>query len=337
MLSSARTETSYDFTPMFEMISDVVGNADYTVGDVEGPMDNRADSAYSGSNPFNTPPQIMLAMKAAGVDMLTLANGQSLDMLFDGLQQTISNCKTAEMEYIGAFASQEEFDTPKIIEINGINVGFLNYTTDLGGMEEQASTNALTYGVATNTNTNPAEDVQAAREAGADVVIAYISWGDVGVRSLGDDDYNTAMALTRAGVDVIVGYHPHTVIAPRWLEAQTEDGSTQRTLCLCATGNFLSDQRDRYTSNGIIFEFTIQETSAGEFEITNPVYIPTYVWRYDAEDGDGYEYRVLAVGEWLENRPEGMSDDEFNHLQMVWNDIQETMSQGNVNATVSAN
>ena len=214
---------------------------------------------------------------------------------------------------------------------------FLNYTTDLGGMEEQASTNALTYGVATNTNTNPAEDVQAAREAGADVVIAYISWGDVGVRSLGDDDYNTAMALTRAGVDVIVGYHPHTVIAPRWLEAQTEDGSTQRTLCLCATGNFLSDQRDRYTSNGIIFEFTIQETSAGEFEITNPVYIPTYVWRYDAEDGDGYEYRVLAVGEWLENRPEGMSDDEFNHLQMVWNDIQETMSQGNVNATVSAN
>ncbi|HIQ83170.1 MAG TPA: CapA family protein [Candidatus Pullichristensenella stercorigallinarum] len=337
VLSSARTETSYDFTPMFEMISDVVGNADYTVGDVEGPMDNRADSAYSGSNPFNTPPQIMLAMKAAGVDMLTLANGQSLDMLFDGLQQTISNCKTAEMEYIGAFASQEEFDTPKIIEINGINVGFLNYTTDLGGMEEQASTNALTYGVATNTNTNPAEDVQAAREAGADVVIAYISWGDVGVRSLGDDDYNTAMALTRAGVDVIVGYHPHTVIAPRWLEAQTEDGSTQRTLCLCATGNFLSDQRDRYTSNGIIFEFTIQETSAGEFEITNPVYIPTYVWRYDAEDGDGYEYRVLAVGEWLENRPEGMSDDEFNHLQMVWNDIQETMSQGNVNATVSAN
>ena len=191
--------------------------------------------------------------------------------------------------------------------------------------------------MATNTNTNPAEDVQAAREAGADVVIAYISWGDVGVRSLGDDDYNTAMALTRAGVDVIVGYHPHTVIAPRWLEAQTEDGSTQRTLCLCATGNFLSDQRDRYTSNGIIFEFTIQETSAGEFEITNPVYIPTYVWRYDAEDGDGYEYRVLAVGEWLENRPEGMSDDEFNHLQMVWNDIQETMSQGNVNATVSAN
>ena len=84
VLNAARTETSYDFSPMFEYIGDVVGNADWTVGDVEGPMDNRPDSAYSGSDPFNTPPQIMLAMKAAGVDMLTLANGQTLDMLFEG-------------------------------------------------------------------------------------------------------------------------------------------------------------------------------------------------------------------------------------------------------------
>ncbi len=48
VLNAARTETSYDFTPMFEYIGDVVGNADWTVGDVEGPMDNRPDSAYSG-------------------------------------------------------------------------------------------------------------------------------------------------------------------------------------------------------------------------------------------------------------------------------------------------
>ena len=337
LIDAARTETSYDFTPMFEYIGDVVGNADWTVGDVEGPMDNRPDSAYSGTDPFNTPPQIMLAMKEAGVDMLTLANGQSLDMLFEGLQQTIANCKTAEMDYIGAFASQEEFDTPKIVDINGINVGFLNYTTTLGGMEEQSKAEALTYGVATNRNTNPVEDAQALREAGADVIVAYITWGEPGVRELGDEEFQTATHLAEAGVDVLIGYHPHTVIQPRWFDVELEDGSAHRMLCLCATGNFLSDQRDRYTCNGIVFEFTIEETSTGVFEITDPVYIPTYVWRYEAEDGEGYEYRVLAVGEWLENRPEGMSDEEYDHLKTVWNDVQETMSQGNVNATLSAN
>ena len=337
VLNAARTETSYDFSPMFEYIGDVVGNADWTVGDVEGPMDNRPDSAYSGNDPFNTPPQIMLAMKAAGVDMLTLANGQTLDMLFEGMQQTIANCKTAEMDYIGAFASEEEFETPKIVDVNGINVGFLNYTTSMGGMEEQSKAEAMTYGVATNRNTNPVEDAQALREAGADVIVAYITWGEPGVRELGDEEFQTATHLAEAGVDVLIGFHPHTVIPPRWFDVQLEDGTSHRMLCLCATGNFLSDQRDQYTCNGIVFEFTIEETSAGEFEITEPTYIPTYVWRYEAEDGDGYEYRVLAVGEWLEDRPEGMDDTEYSRLQAVWRDVQQTMSQGNVNATLSAN
>ena len=182
-----------------------------------------------------------------------------------------------------------------------------------------------------------ASAVQSTDGSGHGALVGFLR--DKGVDALicGGIGGGAQTALAQAGVDVLIGFHPHTVIPPRWFDVQLEDGTSHRMLCLCATGNFLSDQRDRYTSNGIIFEFTIQETSAGEFEITNPVYIPTYVWRYDAEDGDGYEYRVLAVGEWLENRPEGMSDDEFNHLQMVWNDIQETMSQGNVNATVSAN
>ena len=139
-------------------------------------------------------------------------------------------------------------------------------------------------------------------------MVAYISWGQVGVRELGESEFNAATALAQAGVDVLIGFHPHTVIPPRWFDVQLEDGTSHRMLCLCATGNFLSDQRDQYTCNGIVFEFTIEETSAGEFEITNPTYIPTYVWRYEAEDGDGYEYRVLAVGEWLEDRPEGMDD-----------------------------
>ncbi len=175
----------------------------------------------------------MLAMKAAGVDMLTLANGQSLDMLFEGLQQTIANCKTAEMDYIGAFASQEEFDTPKIVDVNGINVGFLNYTTTLGGMEEQSKAEALTYGVATTPQHQPVEDAQKAREAGADVVVAYISWGEVGVRELGDEEFNAATALAQAGVDVLIGFHPHTVIPPRWFDVQLEDGTA--TACsVCA-------------------------------------------------------------------------------------------------------
>ena len=74
------------------------------------------------------------------------------------------------------------------------------------------------------------------------------------------------------------------------------------------------------------------------FEITEPTYIPTYVWRYEAEDGDGYEYRVLAVGEWLDERPEGMERYRSTAAcRPCGDDVQQTMSQGNVSATLSAN
>ena len=51
----------------------------------------------------------------------------------------------------------------------------------------------------------------------------------------------------------------------------------------------------------------------------------------DAEANDAYE----DVEEF--DPFEGMSDEEYDHLKTVWNDVQETMSQGNVNATLSAN
>jgi len=337
LLQSAYTDTSYDFDPMFEYIEDVVGNADFTVGDVEGPMDNRPESPFSGSDPMNTPPKVMLSMRKAGVDMLTLANDHALDMLFDGLMRTIENCKNADseggMKYVGAAASQAEKDSPNIVEINGINVAFLNYTSTLNGKEKSASSDALKYGVNLVTkSSNVKSDVQKAREAGADVVIAYASWGDMMSAKPADDQELMAKAMVAAGVDVIIGFNPHTVQPAYWL---TDEVTKHKTLCLFATGNFLSDVRNKGFDSGVIFEFTIQETEAGKFQIANPVYIPTWVWRYAKEGGTGYDYRVLAVGEWLDQRPDGMNDTDYARLKAVWTEVRDTMSMGNADARMS--
>ncbi|NLF26780.1 MAG: CapA family protein [Clostridiales bacterium] len=343
LLQSAYTETdtTYDFEPMFEYIRDVVGNADFTVGNVEGPMDNRKESPFSGKDPMNTPPKMMLSMRKAGVDMLTLANDHALDMLFDGLLRTIENCKNADgeggMKYVGAAASQAERDQPNIVEINGISVAFLNYTSTLNGREKAASSDAMKFGVNLVSKTNVKSDVKKAREAGADVVVAYASWGDMRSRKLAEDQEAMSKAMVAAGVDVIIGFNPHTVQPAYWLTGKRDDGTAQRTLCLFATGNFLSDIREQYFDSGVIFEFTIQETDGGKFEITSPAYIPTWVWRYKRESGSGYDYRVLAVGEWLDERPEGMSDADYTRLKAVWTEVQGTMSKGNADAKALAN
>lgn len=338
VLSAAlQPDGSYAFDDMLSMVSGAVSGADYTVANVEGSMGG-IGSGYSGKTDYNTPETLIDALKAIGVDMLTLANDHALDAGFDGLIDTISNCIACDMDYVGGASTAEEHATPKIVEINGINVCFLNYTTTLNSKEKAASADAVEYGVNLAKYCDSRADAAAAREAGADVVIAIISWGDDGKTSIDDTQKKVAQILLDSGVDAIVGYGPRNTQAVLWLETPAEDAETsddadaedgasasQRTLCAISLGTFLSDSSEKGLDCGTIFELTISEQADGSFVIENPVSIPTYIWKYN-EDGRDY-YRVLACGEWLEEQPGGMSDEDYARMLEIWETIPETVTE----------
>ena len=321
LLRAAVSGNTFDFSPMFSEIADVMGNADYTVADVEGTLGGTTE--YSGANRMITPPSLITALKDCGVDMLMLANDHALDGGFNELQATIQNCISDGMDYVGAAASADERATPVIRDINGIAVCFLAYTESLNDNEKNTDAAATEYGVNLISKSNAKKDIENARAAGADVIICYCSWGEMMNATPTDTEKLIAQKLNQWGVDVVIGYNPHVVQPATWLESKDSDGNVHRTLCLGATGNFLSDQYGQY-DNGIIFQFTIQETEYGHFSITDPTYIPTYVWRSESEDGK-YDYRTLAVGQWLENAPEGMAYADAARMRQVWADLQKIM------------
>lgn len=321
LLRAAVSGNTFDFDSMFVDIADSIGRADYTVADVEGTLGGTTE--YSGSTRMVTPPSLIGTLKSAGVDMLMLANDHALDGGFNELQATIQNCVNEGMDYVGAAASAEERATPVIRSLNGINVAFLAYTESLNDNEKNADAAALDYGVNLISKSNAKKDIDNARAAGADIVICYCSWGEMFKSTPTDTQKLIAQKLTDWGVDVIIGYNPHVVQPATWLESQDADGNVHRTLCLGATGNLLSDQYGQYDS-GIIFQFTIQETEYGHFAITDVIYVPTYVWRNETEDGR-YAYRSLAVGQWLESAPEGMAYADAARMRQVWADLQAVM------------
>ncbi len=330
LLRAAVSGNTFDFDSMFVDIADIIGNADYTVADVEGTLGGTTE--YSGSARMVTPPSLIGTLKNAGVDMLMLANDHALDGGFNELQATIQNCVNEGMDYVGAAGSAEERATPVIRDLNGINVAFLAYTETLNDNEKSADAAALQYGVNLISKSNAKKDIEDARAAGADIVVCYCSWGEMFRATPTDTQKLIAQKLTDWGVDVIIGYNPHVVQPATWLESKDADGNVHRTLCLGATGNLLSDQYGQYDS-GIIFQFTIQETEYGHFAITDLKYIPTYVWRNEGEDGR-YSYRSLPVGQWLESAPEGMAYADAARMRQVWADLQSVM--GSDVATVAA-
>lgn len=316
--AALQEDGNYDFSKMFENISAVIGDADYTVADVEGTLGDTA--GFSGGSLMRTPSALLSTLKASGVDMLTVANDHALDGLFEELIATMNNIKAAGMDYVGGATSADEKASPKIVDINGIKVGFLAYTESVNGMQKKSDSAATAYGVnLISKNTSPAKDVQNLRNAGAEVIVTYMSWGEMLNRGATNNQKIFAKALVQAGVDVIIGYNPHVLQPIMWLEA-----GGHKTLCLFSAGNFLSDVRSQYADSGVIFEFTIQEKAdLSGFEITNPTYIPTFVWRSEA-DGK-FDYRTLAVGEWVDTQPEGMDYTQYTRLKTVWAEAQKIL------------
>ena len=284
--SVKQDDGSYDFSEVFSYVSDVMGNADYTVADVEGSMGGTV--SVSGETYLHTPASMISALKDCGVDMLNLANDHSLDGNLKDLLATIQNCQSTGMEYVGAAASADEKKTAKVVDINGIKVGFVAYTESLNVPIKKLSSGSLQYGLnyIYKTYCNAKSDIQACRDAGAEVIVAYVSWGKVGSQDLTDNQKSLAKQLAAYGADVIIGYNPHVTQPVYWLENTDKDGNvTKRTLCLFATGNFLCASRDQYVDSGLIFQFTLQEKDdLSGIEVVSPCYIPTYVWAIPTAD-----------------------------------------------------
>lgn len=320
-----KESNTFDFMPMFSEIADVVGNADYTIADVEGTMGDTQSVSGNGATMY-TPSILLQNLKEIGVDMLTLANDHALDGGFGELQATVKNVAAAGLDYVGAAASAEEKATPVIKDLNGIKVGFIAYTDALRELNSDTDPEAIQYGVNLAQASDLMNDIKLARDGGAEILVAIMSWGEMLNSTPTELQQQMAMMLSSAGVDVIIGYNPHLTQPMGWLEIPKQDGSgTQRTLCLLSAGNFLSNQRNQYTDSGIIFEFTLAEQEDGTVAVVDPVYIPTYVMRLDNGDNT-YEYRTLAVGQWkdgdYESAPQGMTYVDFERMKTVWAEMQ---------------
>lgn len=318
VIDAARTpEGEIDFHDMLAPVADLIGDADYTVANVDGVMG--ASDVYSGYPRFSSPIALLDALQDYGVDMLTMANNHALDCDYEGLIRQLDACDARGMDHIGASRSRQERDTPQIRELNGIRVGFLNYTAHANGREEACVPEAAEYGLNFAYKSNFEKDAQALRDAGAECIVAFMHWGEEYQRIADDEENILASRLVRAGVDVIVGGHPHVIQRIYWLA-----GEEKNTLCCYSLGNFLSNQQSEYQNCGIIFEFTLKKDAEGRVTVHAPGYIPVFVWRQEA--GAGYTYRLLATERALANPPEGMDKAAYGRMKLSWVDTVEHLS-----------
>ena len=309
--------SDYDFHNQFELIADQLANADYTMGNMEGTIGKYKSSSYSGYPQFNAPDVALAPLKDDGIDFLTLANNHMLDRWSGGVTNTVDNVEKYGFDHVGAYRTQAEKDAPVIYEVGGIKFGFVAYTHTTNSMENRGVDKEAVALVPYLKKADFAGDVQKLRAAGAEVIIAFPHWGKEYVRTPDDSQKKYAKQLAQAGVDIIIGSHSHMVQPMGYQTVNTGNGTSKQVFTMFSMGNFISDHVVQYTDNGVILDFTVNEHEDGSFTCDNVGYIPTYTWKQDGA------VRVLPSGKYIDNRPSGMDDENYNRMVASYYEIVE--------------
>lgn len=209
--SDARTKRrgGYNFMPMLAQLKPVISQADLGVCHIETPLASRS-GPFLGYPVFNSPPQIVDAIRGLGYDTCSTASNHSIDQGEPGVRRTLDTLDKAGIRHAGTARGTKEAKKINILDVKGVKVAHLSYTYGTNGIPEPSGKPWLV-----NDGLNPRRilaDAGSAKESGADVVIVSLHWGQEYQHEATPEQRQLAATLLRSrNVDLILGDHVHVV------------------------------------------------------------------------------------------------------------------------------
>lgn len=261
-----KSDGSYDFTPMLELIKPISSKYDLVYYNQETILGG-ASLVYSNYPRFNSPQEVGDAFLDAGFNLVSLATNHTMDKGEQGVINSVNYWKTKrpKVAYSGQWISNEEREAEirNIYEINGIKYAFFSYTTWTNGLETPKGMEYLN---------NVYSDEKAAYDIGkvkdkVDVIIVAMHWGIEYSHGISSNQTEIANYLSSLGVNIIIGAHPHVVEPVEYIN----DG---KTLVIYSLGNFFSDQEGNERLTGLMMEANIKKVVGVDDSVTVTVENP---------------------------------------------------------------
>lgn len=272
--AGATEDNSFDFCDNFTYVADMFADADFVVGNLECTLSETAslmmeEPRVDGGIHCNAPSTYLDALRYAGFDLLMTANNHCLDTGLQGLFQTIAHLDQYGFLHTGTFLGEED---PRFVltEIDGITVGFLSYTTKFNGNQVHLTEEGQEIFLNKYTSEKLIADVEAARNLGAEYIIAYNHWGTEYTNEQTNQQELWAQEMANAGVDYIVGSHPHALQPYDILTA--DDGS--EVPIMYSLGNFVSHQEKTVSKETVVLQLELGRNEDGDVVLLSDGAIP---------------------------------------------------------------
>ena len=267
--SGERADGTRNYDHLFAQVADDVSAADLALVGQETILGGEG-LGFSGYPSFNSPQEFGDAEVAAGFDVALCASNHALDRGMPGIESALGYWRSAHPDVLvtGIADSQEAFDALPLVEREGHRIAVLNYTYGTNGIPLPQP-----WAVRLLDEARIAADAAAAREAGAEAIVACPHWGVEYAAGPDDEQRRWAQVLADAGVDAIIGGHPH-VMQPFEVIESSEGRAVP---VFWSVGNFTSTQPRKDTMVGAMAQVSLRFD--GDCEVTSCTLTPLVTHR----------------------------------------------------------
>lgn len=241
-------EKGYDYP--FKKTTHLFTNQDLVFGNLETPV-IAGPPVNTGTMVFRSDPEVLPVIKAAGFNILSLANNHSMNKGSAGLISTLDLMKEQELKWVGAGSNINETRQPLIVEINGLKIAILAYT-DTDVIPETYAATTEKPGVNIMNVENLKADIGDVKNK-VDFVVVGMHSGTEYVVEPNARQLEFAHTAINAGAHIVIGSHPHVV--------QRAEIYNEKPI-FYSLGNFVFDQMwSQDTREGLVVYLTFTKKS----------------------------------------------------------------------------
>ena len=191
----------------FEPTKSILKDSDIAVANLEAPLTRRTAPFMEKEFILKIDPDATGAIKAAGFDVVTLANNHIMDYGQDGLQDTINFLDKADLKHAGAGRDLKDARMPAIISIKNKKIAFLAYSKVF---PEEFYATKESGGTAQGIFEYVRYDIIEIKKQ-VDFVIVSFHWGEELMKYPKEYQIKLAHLSIDSGASVIIGHHPHVL------------------------------------------------------------------------------------------------------------------------------
>lgn len=252
------TVKRYDPSTVFLGTGIDMTSLDYLTGNFEHPIINdeiKLENKEREKIYLSADESVLDIIKQAGFTNVNLANNHMADYGDEGILHTVDAFQKADIPFVGAGENRSDAHKIHYEEIKGKTIATIGFTEVY---TRSALTGIDTPGVATSNMKIMLNKVYEASKY-ADIVITHIHWGTEYKTKYDKRQKQIAEVLADAGVDIIIGHHPHVL--------QTVD-IIDDTIVFYSLGNFIFDQGWSMTRETVFPVLSMQKDGKIEVSLT---------------------------------------------------------------------